>query len=80
MEHLVDTVLTFEGDRHTSLRLLRAVKNRYGPADEIVCFEQADDAVNFRRLERLFERQRRQDAGQPFGKHRFSRAGRPDEQ
>ena len=45
LEHLVDTVLTFEGDRHTSLRLLRAVKNRYGPADEIVCFEQADDGL-----------------------------------
>jgi DNA repair protein RadA/Sms len=45
MEHLVDTVLTFEGDRHTALRLLRAVKNRYGPADEIVCFEQSDDGL-----------------------------------
>ena len=45
LEHLVDTVLTFEGDRHTSLRLLRAVKNRYGPADEIVCFEQAEDGL-----------------------------------
>jgi len=40
MEHLVDTVLAFEGDRSTSLRLLRAVKNRYGAADEVVCFEQ----------------------------------------
>ena len=45
LEHLVDTVLTFDGDRHTALRLLRAVKNRYGPADEIVCFEQADDGL-----------------------------------
>ncbi|WP_380169144.1 DNA repair protein RadA [Jannaschia sp. R86511] len=45
LEHLVDTVLTFEGDRHTSLRLLRATKNRYGPADEIACFEQADDGL-----------------------------------
>ncbi len=45
LEHLVDTVLTFEGDRRTSLRLLRAIKNRYGPADEIVCFEQADDGL-----------------------------------
>ncbi|MGN6089101.1 MAG: DNA repair protein RadA [Actinomycetales bacterium] len=45
LEHLVDTVLTFEGDRHTSLRLLRATKNRYGPADEVVCFEQADDGL-----------------------------------
>ena len=45
LEHMVDTVLTFEGDKHTSLRLLRAVKNRYGPADEVVCFEQADDGL-----------------------------------
>ena len=45
MEHMVDTVLTFEGDKHTSLRLLRAMKNRYGPADEVVCFEQGDDGL-----------------------------------
>ena len=45
MEHMVDTVLTFEGDKHTALRLLRAVKNRYGPADEVVCFEQCDDGL-----------------------------------
>ena len=42
LEHLVDTVLTFDGDRTTALRLLRATKNRYGPADEIVAFEQTD--------------------------------------
>ena len=45
LEHMVDTVLTFEGDRHTSLRMLRSVKNRYGPADEVVCFEQAEDGL-----------------------------------
>ena len=45
LEHMVDTVLTFEGDKHTTLRMLRAVKNRYGPADEVVCFEQADDGL-----------------------------------
>lgn len=45
LEHMVDTLLTFEGDKHTSLRLLRAVKNRYGPADEVVCFEQCDDGL-----------------------------------
>lgn len=45
LEHLVDTVLTFEGDRGTPLRLLRANKNRYGPADEVACFEQADDGL-----------------------------------
>ena len=45
LEHLVDTVLTFEGDRGTPLRLLRANKNRYGPADEVACFEQADNGL-----------------------------------
>jgi len=45
LEHLVDTVLTFEGDRGTPLRLLRANKNRYGPSDEVACFEQADDGL-----------------------------------
>ncbi len=45
LEHLVDTVLTFEGDPHTQVRLLRAVKNRYGPADEVVCYEQTDKGL-----------------------------------
>ena len=45
LEHLVDTVLTFEGERTTALRLLRAVKNRYGPADEIVAFEQTETGL-----------------------------------
>lgn len=45
LEHIVDTVLTFEGDKHTSLRLLRTVKNRYGAADEVVCFEQTDEGL-----------------------------------
>lgn len=39
LEHLVDVVLHFEGDRHGQLRMLRSVKNRYGPTDEIGCFE-----------------------------------------
>ena len=45
LEHLVDVVLTFEGDRQGPLRLVRAVKNRYGPADEIGCFELVDDGI-----------------------------------
>lgn len=45
LEHLVDTVLTFEGERTTALRLLRAAKNRYGPADEIVAFEQTETGL-----------------------------------
>jgi DNA repair protein RadA/Sms len=39
LEHLVDVVLHFEGDRHSQLRMVRAVKNRYGPTDEVGCFD-----------------------------------------
>jgi len=39
LEHMVDTVLYFEGDKHLSYRILRAVKNRYGSTDEIGVFE-----------------------------------------
>lgn len=45
LEHLVDVVLHFEGDRHSTLRLVRAVKNRFGPADEVGCFALADDGI-----------------------------------
>ncbi|TQM81538.1 DNA repair protein RadA/Sms [Saccharothrix saharensis] len=45
LEHLVDVVLQFEGDRHSTLRLLRGVKNRFGPADEVGCFELRDDGI-----------------------------------
>ena len=46
LEHLVDVVLHFEGERHTCLRLLRAVKNRFGPADEIGCFQLTDTGID----------------------------------
>ncbi|HEY2553157.1 MAG TPA: DNA repair protein RadA [Streptosporangiaceae bacterium] len=39
LEHLVDVVLHFDGDRHGQLRMVRALKNRFGPTDEIGCFE-----------------------------------------
>lgn len=39
LEHLVDVVCTFEGDRHHSLRVLRGVKNRFGPAGELGLFD-----------------------------------------
>lgn len=45
LEHLVDVVLHVEGDRHARLRMVRALKNRYGPADEIGCFELAEDGI-----------------------------------
>jgi DNA repair protein RadA/Sms len=45
LEHLVDVVLHFEGDRHTSLRLVRAAKNRFGPADEVGCFTMTDTGI-----------------------------------
>ncbi|MCP3970486.1 MAG: DNA repair protein RadA [Rhodobacteraceae bacterium] len=42
VEHMVDTVLYFEGERGHQFRILRAVKNRFGPADEIGVFEMTD--------------------------------------
>ncbi len=42
LEHLVDTVVSFEGDRHHALRLLRAVKHRFGPTGEVGLFEMGD--------------------------------------
>ena len=45
LEHAVDAVLLFEGDRHLSVRALRAVKNRFGPTDEIGLFEMRDDGL-----------------------------------
>ena len=41
LEHVVDTVLQFEGDRHHALRLLRASKHRFGPTNELGLFEMA---------------------------------------
>src|SRR5699024_6633061 len=38
LEHLVDVVLNFEGDRQSSLRMLRGIKNRFGATDEVGCF------------------------------------------
>ncbi len=42
LEHLVDTVLSFEGEQHHALRLLRAVKHRFGSTDELGLFEMTD--------------------------------------
>lgn len=46
MEHIVDCVLYFEGDRHTSYRMLRCVKNRYGSTNEIGVFEMRDKGLS----------------------------------
>jgi DNA repair protein RadA/Sms len=45
LEHLVDVVLHFEGDRHAQFRVVRAVKNRYGPTDEIGCFDLGEQGI-----------------------------------
>src|SRR4051812_7788513 len=45
LEHLVDTVLSFEGERHHALRLLRAVKHRFGPTGELGLFEMGEDGL-----------------------------------
>jgi DNA repair protein RadA/Sms len=45
LEHVVDTVLSFEGDRHHALRLLRAAKHRFGPTNELGVFEMTGDGL-----------------------------------
>ncbi len=45
LEHLVDVVCHFEGDRQTSLRFVRSYKNRFGPTDEVGCFEMTGDGI-----------------------------------
>ncbi len=45
LEHLVDVVLHFEGDRNTTVRMVRGVKNRFGAADEVGCFVLQDNGI-----------------------------------
>ena len=45
LEHLVDVVLHFEGDRQTALRFVRSHKNRFGSTDEVGCFEMTGDGI-----------------------------------
>jgi DNA repair protein RadA/Sms len=45
LEHLVDVVLHFEGDRNSRFRMLRSVKNRFGPVDEVGCFDLGPDGI-----------------------------------
>lgn len=45
LEHLVDVVCQFEGDRQTSLRFVRSMKNRFGPTDEVGCFEMTGEGI-----------------------------------
>jgi DNA repair protein RadA/Sms len=46
LEHLVDVVLHFEGDRDSRFRMVRAIKNRFGPVDEVGCFDLAADGIS----------------------------------
>lgn len=45
LEHLVDVVCHFEGDRRSALRFLRTLKNRFGPTDEVGCFEMSGSGI-----------------------------------
>ena len=45
LEHLVDVVLHFEGDRNSRFRMVRAMKNRYGPVDEVGCFDLSSEGI-----------------------------------
>lgn len=63
LEHMVDTVLYFEGDRSHQFRILRAVKNRFGPTDEIGVFEMAGEGlVEVENPSALFLSQRQEEA------------------
>jgi DNA repair protein RadA/Sms len=46
LEHVVDVVLNFEGDRNSRFRMLRAMKNRFGPVDEVGCFDLSHDGIS----------------------------------
>ncbi len=62
LEHMVDTVLYFEGDRSHQFRILRSVKNRFGPTDEIGVFEMAGSGlVEVENPSEIFLSQRNQD-------------------
>ena len=45
LEHVVDVVLHFEGDRESRFRMVRAMKNRFGPVDEVGCFDLGPDGI-----------------------------------
>src|SRR6476660_1036298 len=45
LEHVVDVVLHFEGDRNSRFRMVRALKNRFGPVDEVGCFDLGSDGI-----------------------------------
>ncbi|MGO1393834.1 DNA repair protein RadA [Agrococcus casei] len=45
LEHLVDVVAHFDGDRQSALRFIRTTKNRFGPTDEVGCFEMTGDGI-----------------------------------
>ena len=45
LEHIVDVVLHFEGEKHSRLRLIRAMKNRFGASDEVGCFDMNENGI-----------------------------------
>ncbi|BBH17805.1 DNA repair protein RadA [Nocardioides baekrokdamisoli] len=45
LEHIVDVVLNFEGSRESRLRMVRSMKNRFGPVDEVGCFDLSSDGI-----------------------------------
>jgi DNA repair protein RadA/Sms len=46
LEHVVDVVLAFEGDRNSRFRMVRAMKNRFGPVDEVGCFDLSHEGIS----------------------------------
>jgi len=68
LAHIVDTVLWFEGDKTLTLRLLRAVKNRFGPTDEVGIFEMKDKGLlSLTNAQKIFLSQGKNPAGKVSG-------------
>lgn len=62
LEHLVDTVLYFEGEKETDLRMIRVIKNRFGPTDEIAVFQMSEGGLQeVQNPSMLFLEQRRKN-------------------
>lgn len=62
LSHMVDTVLFLEGEKFTAVRLLRSLKNRFGPVDEVGVFEMKNDGINeIKNPEQLFLTKREED-------------------
>jgi len=71
LEHMVDTVIYFEGDRYKSYRLLRCMKNRFGTTNEVGVFNMCDDGLHeISNPSELFLNERTQNPGECYNRYK----------